>query len=440
VSGGVLYIGDAQNNVVRAVNLSTGTIATVAGNQALGGGYSGDGGAATAAALNFPTFLAVSDGVLYVADTLNNVVRAVTLSTGTIATVAGNQALGGGYSGDGGPATAAALNFPTGLAVSGGLLYVADTHNEVVRTVNLSTGIITTAAGNNALGAGYSGDGGLATSAALDYPLGLAAADGVLYIGDSANNVVRAVRTPTGAVASSFLVSDAQGSVRAQFDDSGTLLGTVSFNAYGNQTSTSGTMSTPFGYTGAYTDPATGLDYLRARWYDPATAQFMSVDPLVATTGQPYEYVGDNPLNEGDPLGLCSKGNTLCEWASRVGDVLQATAVAAGIAQDAADAGTVVCAVADCEEAWIVTVPLSATTGAVATLATCGAAALGKSTDGCAQSAIIEGLSGGLSSGPAWDALANLYHQVVGLATDSSVAPTTQSLVSKTLSVNCSRS
>lgn len=64
--------------------------------------------------------------------------------------------------------------------------------------------------------------------------------------------------------------------------------------------------STPLLWAGQYRDPATGLYYMRARWYDPATGQFLSVDPLVAQTGLPYSYAGDNPVNEGDPSGLLS--------------------------------------------------------------------------------------------------------------------------------------
>ena len=86
-----------------------------------------------------------------------------------ITTVAGNGS--GGYSGDGGPATAAELDDPAGVAVdSAGDLFIADTGNNAIREVNLSTGVITTVAGNGT--AGYSGDGGPATAAELDYPDG----------------------------------------------------------------------------------------------------------------------------------------------------------------------------------------------------------------------------------------------------------------------------
>jgi RHS repeat-associated protein len=89
-------------------------------------------------------------------------------------------------------------------------------------------------------------------------------------------------------------------------NNSGTVLATTSYDAWGNPQTTSGlTNYTPIGYTGAYTDP-TGLDYLQNRYYDPTTAQFLTVDPAVSTTQQPYQYTSDNPINNVDPSGLFS--------------------------------------------------------------------------------------------------------------------------------------
>ncbi len=179
------------------VNLITGLITTATGNGS--GGYSGDGGPATAAELSYPSGVAVDDsGDLFIADSLNNVVREVNLNTGIITTVAGNGTQG--YSGDGGPATAAELSGPDGLAVDGsGDLFIADSGNHEVREVNLNTGIITTIAGNGT--AGYSGDGGPATAAELSYPSGFAVDDsGDLFITDSDNNAVREVNLNTGII------------------------------------------------------------------------------------------------------------------------------------------------------------------------------------------------------------------------------------------------
>jgi sugar lactone lactonase YvrE len=175
-STGSLYTADNDNNRIRKV--SGGTITTVAGNGNLG--FSGDGGPATSASLAQPEGLAVdSSGNLYIADTRNHRIRK--LSGGTITTIAGNGTPG--FSGDGGPATSASLYNPGGVAVdSAGNLYIADSNNNRIRKV--SGGTITTVAGNG--NAGFSGDGGPATSASLNYPIGIAVdSAGDLYTADS---------------------------------------------------------------------------------------------------------------------------------------------------------------------------------------------------------------------------------------------------------------
>jgi sugar lactone lactonase YvrE len=188
---GNLYIADTSNGVVRKVDRN-GIITTVAGNSELSPGFSGDGGPATSAALAFPDGIALDTaGNLYIADTNNNRIRKVDLA-GIITTVAGsNQA---GYSGDAGPATSAKLSQPFGVrADAAGNLFIADSNNNVIRKVDL-TGKITTVAGNFALGAGYTGDGGPATGAQLGFPIFVSLdAAGELFISDDDNNVVRRV-------------------------------------------------------------------------------------------------------------------------------------------------------------------------------------------------------------------------------------------------------
>jgi uncharacterized repeat protein (TIGR01451 family) len=186
-SAGNLYIADVYNQRVRKVAVN-GTISTVAGNGSAG--YSGDGGQATSAQLNQPFDVAVdAAGNLYVADSANHRVRKVA-ANGTISTVAGTGTAG--YSGDGGLATSAQLNGPDGLTVdAAGNLYIAEYANNSVRKV-APNGVISTFAGNGTLG--YSGDGGAATSAQLNAPHGMAASPGgSLYIADSNNSVVRVV-------------------------------------------------------------------------------------------------------------------------------------------------------------------------------------------------------------------------------------------------------
>jgi prepilin-type N-terminal cleavage/methylation domain-containing protein len=196
-SSGNLYIADYYNNRIRMVTASTGIITTVAGNGTEG--YSGDGGPATSAELNNPTKSAVdSSGNLYIADYGNQRVRMVTASTGIITTVAGNGTAG--YSGDGGAATSAELWGPYGVAVdSSGNLYIVEIWNFRIRKVTASTGIITTVAGNGT--SGYSGDNGAATSAELWTPYGVAVdSSGNLYIADYGNNRIRKVTASTGII------------------------------------------------------------------------------------------------------------------------------------------------------------------------------------------------------------------------------------------------
>ena len=192
---GDLFIADTSDDQIREVNCETGVISTVAGDGQ--SGYAGDGGPATAAALDEPNGVAVdATGDLYIADAGNNVVREV--KNGTITTIAGDGT--GGYSGDGGPATASELADPTSVAVNAqGDLFIADSQNDVIREVNALTGAITTIAGDGQ--GGYSGDGGSATSAELDDPLGVAVdAQGDLFIADTNNHSVREVSSATGVI------------------------------------------------------------------------------------------------------------------------------------------------------------------------------------------------------------------------------------------------
>jgi uncharacterized protein (TIGR03437 family) len=238
---GNYYVADTVNSRVREVQPG-GNLFTVAGNG--NASYFGDGAAATRASVNQPEGVAVDPaGNLYIADTLDNVVRKVT-GNGVITTIAGSGPPG--FAGDGGPAASAKLDHPRGVAVdAAGNVYVADTGNNRIRKIDVQ-GNISTLAGNGTTdlapadgvaaqqgladprgvavdrdgnlyvtetghnrvrkispagaiatiaGAGtccYSGDGGLATSAQLNQPWGLALdAVGNLYVADSANNAIR---------------------------------------------------------------------------------------------------------------------------------------------------------------------------------------------------------------------------------------------------------
>ncbi len=193
---GDVYIADTGNNRVRMVS-AAGIITTVAGTGV--GAFAGDGGPATAAQLYYPTGLAVDGrGTLYIADAGNHRVRKVT-PDGTITTVAGDGTSGCNActQGEGGPAVSAALYDPVGLALDGrGNLLIADWIIDRVLAVS-PAGIITTLAGTTHpgnLASGFSGDGGAATAAELSGPAAVAVdGQGKVFIADSLNDRVRVV-------------------------------------------------------------------------------------------------------------------------------------------------------------------------------------------------------------------------------------------------------
>jgi trimeric autotransporter adhesin len=196
-ASGNIYIADTNNNRIRMVTKTTGIITTVAGDDA--SGYSGDGGLATSATLNYPHAVSVdASGNIYIADSGSDRIRLATKTTGIITTLAGDDA--SGYSGDGGLATSATLNYPQAVAIdASGNIYIADTYNHRIRMVTKTTGIITTVAGDDA--SGYSGDGGLATSASLSFPYGVSVdASGNIYIADTYNGRIRMVTKTTGII------------------------------------------------------------------------------------------------------------------------------------------------------------------------------------------------------------------------------------------------
>lgn len=231
-SSGNIYIADAGNHRVRKV--SNGTITTYAGTGTAG--FTGDGKAASSAQLNNPTGVALdSSGNLYIADAGNNVIRQVATS-GTITTVAGNNTLGAGNTGDGGAATNAQLNNPVAVAVdSAGNLFIADANNNTIREVSnknittvvfgmhhpdavavdasgnifvtdtVASRVVEYSAGNynfiaGNLTQGFSGDGGPAGNAALFDPMGVALdTSGNVFIADTLNSVIRVVN-PKGII------------------------------------------------------------------------------------------------------------------------------------------------------------------------------------------------------------------------------------------------
>jgi sugar lactone lactonase YvrE len=188
-ANGDLYLADTDNHVVRKIAFATGFITTVAGTGSPG--FTGTGGLATAARLKTPEDVAIAaNGDIYIADTGNHVIRKVTAATGIITTVAGNGSPG--YTGPG-LATAVRLNSPRGIQVAAnGDLYIGDRSNEMIRKVTAATGMMTNYAGTGT--AGYSGNGGLATLAQLRHPQGLhLTSAGDLYFADGDNHVIRKI-------------------------------------------------------------------------------------------------------------------------------------------------------------------------------------------------------------------------------------------------------
>jgi hypothetical protein len=185
-AAGNLYISEATNHRIRKVDVS-GTISTIAGTGTAG--FSGDGGAATAAQLSGPGYLHIDNsGNLLVCDVSNDRIRKINTS-GIISTIVGTGAVA--FAGDGGPATAAGIDMPLGVWTnSSGNIYISDRQNGRVRKVN-SSGIISTIAGGSS-----GGDGGLATAASISDPRGVYADSmGNVYIAELGTNRIRKINT-----------------------------------------------------------------------------------------------------------------------------------------------------------------------------------------------------------------------------------------------------
>ena len=215
LSGNLLYIADTSNNRVRVVNLTTGVIANFAGNGSAcnpAGGSCGDGTAATGAQLNQPTGVAVDNsGNVYIADLFDQKIRIVDTS-GNILTFAGDGIAG--FKGDGQSASAAEFNTPAQIAIdtAGAFLYVADYNNHRIRQISLTgTHTIQTVV-NQALGtAGYSGDGNSAFQAQIRQPRAIAFdKNGNMYFAEEGNNVIRKVLITGGVIGNISTVAGKQ--------------------------------------------------------------------------------------------------------------------------------------------------------------------------------------------------------------------------------------
>ncbi|BCG47140.1 hypothetical protein GEOBRER4_n1962 [Citrifermentans bremense] len=187
-----LYVADTGNSVIRKVVLATGATSTVAGLAGVTG--SGDGTAATAR-FNYPTGIAISSdkSKLYVCDTGNNTIRSINVASGAVTTLAGTAGVVGFANGIGG---AASFSSPSGIATDGTNLYVADTLNHRIRKIALASAAVTTLAGS---GVQDLADG-TGVAARFDAPRGIASDGTSLYVADQGNSAVRQIVIATGVV------------------------------------------------------------------------------------------------------------------------------------------------------------------------------------------------------------------------------------------------
>jgi len=204
MADGTLTLVAWHNHKLRSYDPATGKVTVACGGPA---GFAGDGGPAKMAKLNQPSQMVVAeDGSQYIVDQRNQVIRRID-ADGIVSTVVGTPMMPG-FDGDGGPANACLLSFPTGsnpqpgggLALDAdGRLYVSDTLNQRIRRVDFETNEITTIAGTGK--AGFSGDGGAAIKAKLNFPRKLTfGPDKRLYVGDQQNNRIRAIDLQTGNI------------------------------------------------------------------------------------------------------------------------------------------------------------------------------------------------------------------------------------------------
>jgi RHS repeat-associated protein len=221
-SDGTIYVVEGAADRIRRI-ATDGLISAFAGTGTAG--FGGDGGVATGARLNSPSDIAVApDGTVLIADTANERIRRV-VPSGVIDTVAGNGVRG--FAGDGGPAVEAQLNRPAGVATGrDGRIFVADTGNDRVRQISLG-GQLNTLAGTGQDGPG--GDGGPASKAELDFPSGLGASqDGKLLIVDTGNRAIRQVASAFGSIEiGEQAIPSADGNETYVFDSDGRQLRTL---------------------------------------------------------------------------------------------------------------------------------------------------------------------------------------------------------------------
>jgi hypothetical protein len=185
-----LYVADSMNNLIRKIVISTGVVTTVAGT----GSNGSANGTGTSASFNYPSGITTDGTNLYVADSNNHLIRKIVISTGVVTTVAG--VAGSTGSADNTTGTSASFNYPSGITTDGTNLYVAETSNHLIRKIVISTGVVTTVAGTGSSGSAN----GTGTSASFDNPNEITTDGTNLYVADSNNHLIRKIVISTGVV------------------------------------------------------------------------------------------------------------------------------------------------------------------------------------------------------------------------------------------------
>jgi len=211
-----LYVADHDNHLIRQIVISTGVVTTVAGTGSSGSAN----GTGTSASFNYPRGITTDGTILYVADNSNHLIRKIVISTGAVTTLAGTGSSGSAN----GTGTSASFNAPEGITTDETILYVADTSNNLIRQIVISTGVVTTVAGTGSSGSAN----GTGTSASFNLPQGITTDGTNLYVTENNNHTIRQIVISTGVVT--------------------TVAGTGSSGS-ANGTGTSASFSSPYGIT-----------------------------------------------------------------------------------------------------------------------------------------------------------------------------------------------
>ena len=172
---------DTHNHKIRKIVISTGAVTTLAGTGSSGSAN----GTGTSASFNAPEGITTDETNLYVADTSNNLIRQIVISTGVVTTVAGTGSSGSAN----GTGTSASFNLPQGITTDGTNLYVTENNNHTIRQIVISTGVVTTVAGTGSSGSAN----GTGTSASFSSPYGITTDGTNLYVADMSNHLIRKI-------------------------------------------------------------------------------------------------------------------------------------------------------------------------------------------------------------------------------------------------------